>query len=166
MKQLRTKDNVHFEEPLSELISFRLTKKELEQIDVISRENYISQSELIRNLIRNHISNYAISPNLKKILKISNQIDSILLENRIVLSRNESNLSKMREILLNFEAFLDHFTKKSSKSELKNRYNQLEYLLQSIYQTDNDLYNLIEHQYLRLIKNKHLKALDTIHDHV
>lgn len=159
MHQLKTKDNIHFEEPLSEIVSIRITKKEFSQIDVVSRENCISTSELIRNLIRSHIAEYAISPNLKVSLQISNQIDTILLENRIIFSRNESNLSKMREILLNFEVFLDHFNKKSSKSELINRNNQIEYLMQSIYQKDNNLYNLIEAQYLRLVKNKHLKAL-------
>ncbi len=160
MKQLKTKDNIHFEEPLSELVSFRISQKEFIQTDAVARNNYISYSELIRNLIRDHIHEYAISENLRITLKISNKIDAILLEKRIISSRNDSNLSKMREILIDFEGFLDEKKSNISDIEMKNRVSELNALMQLIYEENKNLFLKLDKQYRRLMKNKALKRLN------
>lgn len=156
-KQIRTKDNVRFEEPLCEVITIRISEREMTQLDAVSRENYISISELIRNLCRENIHTYAISKNLRKKLHISNEIDRILLEKRIISSRNETNLSKMREILTDFEAFLEEHPKRMDYDELENRKSELDYLLKLIYEEDLFLSRQLDTQVSRIFKNKHVK---------
>jgi len=162
MNQPRTKDNIRFEEPLTEVLTLRITTKEMSQIITVSKDNYISTSELVRNLIRENISKYAISKNLIKTLHISNEIDRILLEKRLISSRNETNLSKIREILTDFEDFLDKPSKKIDYDELKNRKTQIDELLKLIYNEDTFLSSLIDTQVRRLLKNKHLKNSDKL----
>jgi hypothetical protein len=158
MHQVRTKDNIRFEEPLSEIIQFRVTLKERNQIDVIARENYISESELIRNLLRENLYKYANSETLHKKLHISNEIDRILLEKRLISSRNETNLSKMREILTDFEAFLEEHPKRINYDELESRRKELDYLIKLIYEEDLFLSQQLDSQVRRILKNKHVKC--------
>lgn len=156
--QIRTHDNVRFEEPLSELFSIRVTEIEKIKLDSVSRENYISISELVRNLIRDNLWKYVISENLKKTMRVSNEIDRGILEKRLISSRNETNLSKIREILTDFEGFLEEHSKRIDYDELEIRRTEVEGLIKLIYETDTFLSRKIDQQVRRIFKNRHYKA--------
>lgn len=160
MNRIKTNDNVHFEEPLSEQIAFRVTVKEKSQLVTVSRNNYISIAELMRNLMRLHISDYSTSPEMKKTLFISNQIDMFLLEYRIINDRNESNLSKIREILTNFEAFCETNFKRIDKVAFISRRKGLTHLMDLVYNNDEFLSEAIDTQYRRILKSKTYKAFE------
>jgi len=157
--QVKTKDNIRFEDPLVRIITLRVTEKEYSQLDAVSRENYISISELIRNLNRDYIHNYCISENLRKKLHISNEIDRFVLEKRLISVRNDTNLSKIREILLDFEAFLDEHCKHMDYDELEIRKAEILGMLELVYNNDVFLSRQIESQVKRLFKNKYLKTV-------
>lgn len=156
-EQLPTRNNVRFEEPLSELIQTRVTVKEKTQLSTVARSNYITESELIRNLLREHLHEYACSINLKITLEISNQIDRILIENRLISGRNETNISKMREILTDFEGDLEMSTKNFDEVVVKNKFFQLANLTKIIYESDLYLAGKIDVQLKRIYKNKYVK---------
>jgi sucrose-6-phosphate hydrolase SacC (GH32 family) len=158
--QERTRTNIKFESPLKELLSFRITEEEYVQIMTVSKANEISSSELVRNLIREHIYEYAISENLRKKLRISNKIDAFLLEKRLILTRNDTSLAKIREILTDFEAFLESHPKRIDIVTAFDYKKGLDYLLKDIYEEDMWLANQIDTQYKRILKSKHFKALE------
>lgn len=160
MHQLKTRTNVRGEEPLSELISLRLTEKEKLQLEACARENYISLTEVMRNILRENVGHYCVSENLKKTLIVSNEIDRLLINNRIITSRKESNLSKIREICLDFEAFLDEKISNSSDCELKNRKKDIDELIKILVLNDEFLFDRIKAHLTRIFKNKRLKSLN------
>lgn len=157
-QQLPTRNNIRFEEPLSELLQTRITLKEKSQIDAVAKTNYITSSELIRNLIREHIHEYACSINLKISLEISNQIDRFLIENRLISARNDTNISKMREILTDFEALLEESAKNFDEVTVKNKFLQIVYLTKLVYESDLYLAGKIDAQLKRIYRNKHVKC--------
>lgn len=157
--QLPTKNNVLFEEPLSEILQFRITQKEKSQLDTVAKNNFITTSELIRNLIRENLYKYAMSINLQNWLQISNEIDRLLIEHRLISSRKETCLSKIREILTDFEVSLDIYAKNFNEVEAKNKVSQIEYLLKIVYEHDNGLSEKIDSQVRRIYKNKRFKSL-------
>jgi len=158
--KLKTKENVNFEEPLGELIGFRVTLQEKEIYESIARENEIKVSELFRNLARDYIHEYAISPDLKETLKISNKIEAILLKNRVISSRKPSNLSNLREIFSDFEAFLEAQTLNVSDSDMKSKLSDFKELSKLIILGDPWLFSKLKPQMNRIIKNKHLKRFE------
>lgn len=158
--QQPTRQNTKFEQPLKELISIRVTEDESRQILTVSKHNNISSSELIRNLIRDHIHTYAISENLHKKLRISNEIDRFLLEKRLILSRNDTNLSKMREILTDFEAILEEHPKKIDIVSVFETRKGLDKLVKIIYEEDIWLSQKIDAQYRHILKSKHFKGVE------
>jgi hypothetical protein len=158
-KRAKTKDNVNFEDPLSELIAFKVSLKEKEQFEAIARENEISVSELFRNLARENIHNYAISEDLRMTLCISNKIESIVLKARIISSRKPSNLSHLREFFSDFEAFLDEKASNISDSEFKNKLSDFNELKKIIILNDPWLFSKLKPQLNRIIKNKRFKEL-------
>lgn len=149
-----------YDEPLSEQISYRVTLQEKEQYEVIARENEISVPELMRNLARENIHQYAISEDLKKNLQISGKIDQIILKNRVISSRKASNLSKINEFLSDFEDFLEAQSKNILDSDLRSKRKDLLDLINIISQVDVVLFNKIKVRASKILKNKHLKALD------
>lgn len=159
MVQIKTKDNVHFEEPLNEQINVKLTIAEKNQIVTIAKQNYISIAELVRNVLRENIADYAMSVELKRNLFISNEIDTVLLEKRLISNRNESNLSKIREILTDFEAFCETHPKRIDIVAFKTRSSTLDYLMNIVYNNDIHLSEQIDTQYKRICKTKTYKAL-------
>jgi hypothetical protein len=161
MHQVKTKDNIRFEEPLSENIQTRVGLKEYVMVESVARDNYISVSELLRNLIREHIHEYATSVNLQKTLHVSNEIDKLVLEKRIISSRFDTNLSKIREILTDFESYLDDNPKKIDYDMVQNYKANVDYIVKLIYENDEFLARKIDLQYRRILKNKHLRGLDS-----
>jgi len=159
--QIRTKDDIHNESPLTELIAFKVTLKEKERYEAVARDNDISSSELFRNLARDYIHEYAQSEDLKNYLRVNNKISSILLKGRIISSRKETNLSHLREIFSDFEAFLDDKISNISESDLQNRLSDFRELSKLIILYDPWLFSKLKPQMNRIIKNKLVKALDT-----
>ena len=159
-KKLNTKDNVNFEDPLTEQISFRVTSKEKGKYEVLARENEISVPELMRNLARDYSHEYAISPELKKNLIISNKIEAILVKNRIISSRKPSNLSNICEIFSDFEAFLGGKLSNNSDSELRFRLSDFREITNLVILHDPDLFLRLKPQMNRIMKNKRIKALE------
>lgn len=155
---MQTKDNVNFEAQLEEVIGYRVTKKEKEQYEAIARENEISIGELMRNLAREHIHDYAVSEDLRITLCISNKIEAIIIKNRIISSRKPSNLSHLREFFSDFEAFLDDKISNISDSEIKSRVLDYEELSKLIILNDTWLFLKLKPQMNRIIKNKAYKA--------
>jgi len=158
-KRVKTKDNVNFEDVAGEIVAFRVTLKEKEKYEAIARENEITVSEFFRNLARDYSHEYAISPNLKESLKISNKIEAILVKNRVISSRKPSNLSNLREIFSDFEAFLESQTSNLSESELVSRLLDFQELSKLIILGDPWLFSKLKPQMNRIIKNKHVKRL-------
>jgi hypothetical protein len=158
-KKAKTKDNINFEEPLSELVAFKVSIKEREQFDVIARENEISISELFRNLARDYVHEYAISEDLRMTLCISNKISSLVLKARLISSHKPSNLSMTREFLSDFEAFLEEKSSNISDSEFKNRLADFNELKKLIILNDTWLFSKLKPQLTRIIKNKKYKEL-------
>jgi hypothetical protein len=160
--QVKTNKNVRFDEPLSSLISLRLTDAEKAQIEATAKTNYISVTEVLRNLVREHIHEYATSKGMKKYLFISNQIDKVLLEDRIISARKETNLSKMREILSSFEFMCEENVKKVDTVAFISQRNNISLLVGLIYENDTYLSDQIDAQYRRILKTKTYRALENI----
>ena len=159
-KRLETKENVNSEALLVGEVGFRVTAKEKGQYELIARENEISISELLRNLARDYIFSYAISPELKTELQISNKIEAITLKNRIISSRKPSNLSHLREIFSDFEAFLEGQTSNISDSELSAKLKDFRELSNLVIVGNPFLFSKLKPQMMRIIKNKHVKRLE------
>lgn len=159
MTQIRTKDNVLFEEPLSEVVTTRITLDEKLKLDAVAKKAYISISELLRNLMKENLYKYALSENLSKYLMITGQIDMILLETRLISSRKATNLSKMREILTDFESDLEESALKIDYNSISIKMKQIERLMEVIYQKDEWLASKIDGQCKRIMKHKHVKYL-------
>lgn len=158
-KRLKVED-CSYDESLNELISYRVTTKEKMQYEVVARENEISQSELLRNLARAYLHEYAISQDLRAFLQISNKIDSILLKKRVISSRKASILSRTREFLNDFEAFLEQKQQNISLTSLQSMKSDYDELVKSVFMADEDIYKQIEKQVIRISKKKVLKLLD------
>ena len=164
MTQISTNRNVRFDEPVSEQINIKVTVEEKTKLITIAAQNYISISEVMRNLIRENLHNYALSPELKKNMFISSQIDRVLLEFRLISARKETNLSKIREILNDFECFCETSVKRIDIVGFKSRRKTVSFLLELIYQNDEFLSNEIDSQYRRILKMKTYKALELCMD--
>lgn len=158
--KIKTRTNALLEEPLTHTVSLKMTYDEYEKLKVVSNQYSISISELSRNLIRDNLGNYAMSPNLAKFLHISNEIDKFLLEKRLILNRKASNLSKIREILTDFEENLELPLKKIDIDSTKIDGFRVVGLLKVIYETDQFLSDKIDEQVKRIYKNKTFKGLE------
>lgn len=157
LSQIKTRTN--FDE-LVRVVSLRLTEDEHTRLEVISRALSISVSEVIRNLIRDHEHEYTISKNLAKYLLISNEIDKFLLEKRLIFDRKATNLSKMREILSDFEVFLEQKPSLIDIYFAKEECLKLNNLINTVKNKDEWLFSKIEKQIKRIWKNKVYKELD------
>lgn len=71
-------------------------------------------------------------------------------------------MSKIREILTDFEAFIETNYKKIDIVSYRNRILQIDYLLKIIYNEDEYLSQQIDEQYKRILKSKTVKALKWI----
>lgn len=156
-KKAKTKDNVNFEDPLSELVAFKVTQKERNEFEVVARENEISISELIRNMAREYIHEYAVSQDLRTTLLVSNKIESLVLKARLISSRKPSNLSHLREFMSDFEAFLDDKIANISTEEFKSKYEDFNELKKIIILNDVWLFSKLKPQMNRIIKHKTYK---------
>ena len=157
---VKTRTNVKFEEPLNSTLSIKMTFDEYEKLRTVAMQHSITISELSRNILREHVADYAMSENLIKFLKISNEIDKFLLEKRLILSRKATNLSKIREILTDFEEILETPIKKIDYESVKNDGMRIVQLLDFIYNTDAFLSEKIDDQVRRILKNKTFKGLE------
>jgi hypothetical protein len=155
--QVKTNRNVRFDEPTNETISLKVTVDEKTKIVTIAAQNYISISEVLRNLVRDHLHSYALTEELKKNMFISSQIDRVLLETRLISARKETNLSKIREILNDFECFCETSWKKIDIVAFNSRKKTLLFLIELIYQNDEFLSKEIDSQFKRIIKTKTYK---------
>jgi len=160
-KKVISKENVNFESPVSELISFRVTEKEKMQYEVIARDNEISISELYRNLARTYMHEYAISDDLRITLMISNKIESVILKNRLISTRKPSNLSNLREFFSDFETYLDEKVTNISDCDFKGKLEDFNELKKLIILHDEWLFLKLKPQLNRIIKNKRFKDLST-----
>ena len=157
--KINTRNNVQFERPLNELLTIRITEDEQIQLVTISKNNDISISELVRNIVRDHIATYAVSKNLRKKLLVSNKIKSFLLEKRLVLTRDDTSLAQIREILTDFEAVLEAHPKRIDIVSVLEYKEELDKLLEIIYKEDEWLSKQIDSQVKRIMKSKHFKGL-------
>ncbi len=156
---VRTKANVNFEQPLDRQIGLRLTTDEYNTIQSVSTSNGLSDQEMIRNVLRENIHNYVLSEDVKKILQIKGIINKILLNRRLISRNFESNLSKIREIMTEFEEDLLSFNAFTDPTSIHSRLSELIHLTKCIYEVDEFLFKKIEPQWKRILKNKHVKCL-------
>jgi len=145
-----------FDEPLSETVSFKLTSKEVSNLTTVAKSNNFSPSELLRNLIKEYLYKYSPSENLSKNMYVSGKIDMIILERRLISSRKITNLSKMREILLDFEGILSEDKKLIDWKELIYFKKQLDEVMKIIYENDEWLAQKLDAQWYKITMHKNV----------
>jgi len=155
----QTRENVNFEQPLDKQIGLRITTEEYKVIQSISKSNGLSDQELIRNIVRENIFKYVCSEDVKKTLQIKGEIDKILLNRRLISRNFESNYSKIREIMTEFEADLSISSADIDPIMIMSRLNELIYLTKIVYEVDTFLSSRIDPQWKRILKNKRVKRL-------
>jgi hypothetical protein len=162
MHQEKTRQNINFEVPLTETITCKITPEEKANLVAISNQNLISISETLRNLMRDHLCDYAISENLHKYMKISSIIDAILIEKAVILSRKATNQAKMIEILTDLEVFFKTPLKQLDYDTAKNNRLQVDKAMGEIFKWDSFLFEYLEPQYDRIKKTKGYNAVDAL----
>ena len=147
------------QDSLIEVISLKCTSEEKGKLIAVSKQNQISISELVRNIVRKNLYQFAISEQMRKYLQISGEIDMILIEKSVISSRKASNLAKMIEILTDFEIVLKSQSKNFDYDEHKNWKLQIDTVMDLIYSKDSWLYEQLEPLWGRILKMKQYKVL-------